>query len=148
MPANYRLNRIGRLDGIALYIVDGERIRNEIDIDFTCGGHHLVYPWYIPAGEVWIDNALGGLDRTATILHEMVELNLMARKGWSYDRAHDAASTAEAPFRTWLAQRKRRSLDLAAAKQAYETWRSLDLAGVKGGPGKQPSLHRIQRAPR
>lgn len=107
-----RLKLLGRVGGLVVYLVDGEHIRNKIDIDFTCGGNEAVYPNYVPKNEIWIDDALSPLDRTATLLHEIVERNLMVNKGWSYERAHDAASAAERPFRKELQVKRPRTIDL------------------------------------
>lgn len=108
-----RTRYLGHVRDLAIYLVDGERVRNELDIDFTCGGNEAVYPNYVPKGEIWIDDALSALDRTATLLHEIVERDLMITKGWSYDRAHDAASARERPFRKALRKTPPRSIDLA-----------------------------------
>ena len=117
-----RRSKLGTIDGLDVYLVDGEKIRSTVHIDFTCGGHNLVYPWYVPPGEIWIDDALGGLDRTATLLHEAVEHSLMRDRRWGYDRAHDAASAAEAPFRTQLRRQGARGFSLAAAREAFKRW--------------------------
>ena len=65
------------INGMSAGLVSGEKVRNEMDIDFTQGGNDGIYPFYIPKSEIWIDDALHGLDRTATALHEMVERDLM-----------------------------------------------------------------------
>jgi hypothetical protein len=39
-----RLRLLGRAGSLAIYLVDGERVRNEIDIDFVNGGNGAVYP--------------------------------------------------------------------------------------------------------
>ncbi len=107
-----RLKKLGHVGGMVAYLVDGEYVRNKIDLDFTCGGNEAVYPNYVPKNEIWIDDALSALDRTATLLHEIVERNLMVNKGWTYDRAHDAASAAERPFRKELQAKRPKSIDL------------------------------------
>ena len=116
-----RIRLLGYVTGLAVYLVDGERVRNELDIDFTCGGNEAVYPNYVPKGEIWIDDVLGPLDQTATILHEIVERNLMLGKGWSYERAHDAASSRERPFRSILKRAQTKRLDLARVRAALAT---------------------------
>ena len=125
---DYRLRKLGEVHGWIVWLVDGERIRNEVDIDFTCGGHNLVYDWYIPVGEIWIDDALGPLDRTATLLHELVEYDLMLHRRWNYDRGHDVASRAEAPFRERLARRRQAAIDVPAAARAFDAWRAAFLS--------------------
>ena len=90
--------RIGKLRRMAIYAVDGERVRRELDVDFTMGGTHAVYR-FIPKSEIWIDSCLGTVDRYATIVHEYVEHELMAKDGLSYDEAHDLSSEIESQFR-------------------------------------------------
>ena len=56
-----RIRLLGRVTGVPVYLVDGEKIRNEADgerIEFTSGGHGYVYPHFIPKGEIWIDDKL------------------------------------------------------------------------------------------
>jgi len=92
-----RLRQLARRAGYRVYLVDGERVRNEIDTDFTMGGNPERYR-YVPRGEIWIDENLSPPDRRATILHEIVETKHMKR-GLSYEKAHDIATAAEARFR-------------------------------------------------
>lgn len=117
-----RTQYLGKIAGLSIYLVDGAKIRNEIDIDFTCGGNEAVYPSYNPPGEIWLDDAAGPLDRTATALHEIVERDQMMRFGKDYDDAHEVASANERPFRKQLAASPPRSFDarrVAAAYRAY-----------------------------
>lgn len=113
-----RLRCLGSCTGLVVYLVDGELVRNDLDIDFTCGGNEAVYPNYVPRSEIWIDNALSPLDRTATALHEIVERDLMMSKGWSYDRAHDAASARERVFRKELQAARPKGTDLRRVELA------------------------------
>lgn len=84
--------------GLRVYLVDGCRIRNEIDVDFVFGGSGARYS-YIPMQEIWIDNVLGKLDRDATIIHEVTERLRMIDDGMSYSDAHDCANVVERKFR-------------------------------------------------
>ncbi len=68
---------------IKIWIVNGELVRDLFYIDFTEGGHDLVYP-FIPKKEVWIDNDVSVKEREFILLHELHERNLMAM-GWCYD---------------------------------------------------------------
>lgn len=102
-----KLKFLGTLDGLKLYTVSGEHIRNHIDIDFTQGGNEAVYPEYNPKNEIWLDDTTTPLDQTATALHEIVERHLMMTRGMDYDQAHDIASETEMPFRQELARSKR-----------------------------------------
>jgi hypothetical protein len=118
-----RLRSLGRVVGLAVYLVDGERIRDEIDIDFTMGGNEGVYPNYVPRNEIWLDDAMHPLDMCATALHEIVERDLMLNFGMDYDHAHDIASANERPFRAELLKKRPRAFDgrrVAAAYRAYE----------------------------
>jgi hypothetical protein len=40
---------------IPVYTINGDYIRNEIYIEFLCGGHHLATSHkFIPKGEIWL----------------------------------------------------------------------------------------------
>ena len=68
-------------------------------IDFTQGGNNRVYFRMIPRNEVWVDEDLHGVDRDATILHELKEYRTMS-KGKDYGIAHeDYANPAETEAR-------------------------------------------------
>jgi hypothetical protein len=135
-----RLRLLGTVAGLPIYLVSGEEVRNKTDIDFTCGGNDGVYPFYVPAGEIWIDDALHGLDRTATALHEMVERDLMVRHGMAYDPAHEIASSYEAPFRRELARARVTAFDVSRLEVAY---RNFLRDRPKGGPVRH--ARQIQR---
>jgi hypothetical protein len=112
---------IGRCAGLVVKIVSGETIRNDIHMDFTQGGNEGVYA-YVPRGEIWIDDAMGPLDRTATVLHEMVERDQMLRRGLSYERAHDIALDYEKDFRVELKKQRPKATDLRAVGDAYRAY--------------------------
>jgi hypothetical protein len=117
-PKLPRLRLLGKVAGLSIYLVSGERIRDEIDIDFTMGGNEAVYS-YVPTGEIWLDDAMHVLDRSATALHELVERDLMLHHGMDYDRAHDAASARERAFRKELAHQPPRTFDARRVGVAY-----------------------------
>lgn len=79
-----------------IYIVDGNYIRNNIDIDFVGGGNPSRYQ-YVPKGELWVEKLSDGNknDIDAFIEHEYVECERMKNKGESYDVAHEKASEVE-----------------------------------------------------
>lgn len=87
------------VDGIKIYLMDSQYVRDNIDIDFTMGGHGYVYPRYIPEDEVWIDSRMNEVDRYATIVHELVERRYMKTMHWTYSKAHEAASKKEQEIR-------------------------------------------------
>lgn len=50
----FHTKRIQLSEGISVWIVDGERIRKEVNENFVQSGHHARFP-FIPADEFWID---------------------------------------------------------------------------------------------
>lgn len=78
--------------------VDGCAVRDQLEVDFTMGGHPARYS-FIPSDAIWIDACLGGKDRACTIVHELVELRLMVEQGMSYENAHELANRAERAMR-------------------------------------------------
>jgi hypothetical protein len=87
--------------GIRVWIVNGRLVRSGFDLDFTAGGHDLVYPRYVPRGEVWIDDDVAEGERPFVLIHELRERSLMA-KGRSYNTAHDSANRFESACRREL----------------------------------------------
>jgi hypothetical protein len=120
--ADPRVRLLGRVAGLPVYLVSGQIVRNELDIDFTQGGNASVYPTYVEPDEIWVEESLKPLDRTATALHEIVERDQMIRYGKTYDDAHEGASANEIPFRRELKRNPPREFDarrVAAAYRAY-----------------------------
>jgi len=86
--------RLGKTaDKISVWLVYGRLVRSAFDVNFTEGGHGLVYK-YIPKNEVWLDNDITGKERPYILLHELYERSLMD-KGTSYLKAHPPASRLE-----------------------------------------------------
>lgn len=77
---------------IQVYFVDGSYVRDNIDPNFTQGGHHYVYDW-IPNTEIWLDSSNRN-EYQFILLHELRERNRMLG-GLSYYFAHDNANTIE-----------------------------------------------------
>jgi len=101
------VNLEGQVGGYKVYSVDGSIVRARIDIDFVAGGNGARYK-YVPIDEIWVENLYQPVDFAATLLHEIVETDLMLKEGQSYDEAHETASRREAPLR-------RRMLELGEA---------------------------------
>jgi hypothetical protein len=80
-------------NGVAVWVVNGRLVRSAYDIDFTEGGHDHVYE-FVPAGEVWIDDAIEEPERGFVLLHELHERNRMAG-GMPYSAAHAESSRLE-----------------------------------------------------
>jgi len=80
-------------NGVSIWIIDGELVRDKFYVDFTAGGHHFVYSW-CPIDEVWLDNDNHPKEQDLILLHELHERNLMA-KGMGYNEAHKDSSRIE-----------------------------------------------------
>lgn len=96
---------ITTVDNIKIFLIDSQYVRDNVDIDFTMGGHAYVYPRYIPENEVWIDSRMNEVDRYATIVHELIERRHMKTQHWTYSKAHDAASKKELEIRKRLQEK-------------------------------------------
>jgi hypothetical protein len=96
-PPSVAIRTLETRQGMKIVLVKGERVRDTLDINFTMGGHPLIYS-YVPKGEVWIDDVLGKKDREATIQHELKEYFEM-KKGKSYEESHDIANAKEKAVR-------------------------------------------------
>lgn len=86
------------IDGVKVYRVDGEHVRNEIDVDFSLGGHGYVYD-YIPKDEIWVDDVKSQTDFDKIVLHESVERTTMKEKDIDYESAHKMANRVESEAR-------------------------------------------------
>jgi len=89
---------IGEVFGLRIIKMNGEEMRNKVDIDYCLGGNSSRYA-YTPEGELWAEQFLTPTDFTATIIHELIEHLLMQGKDMSYDTAHEKASSVEIAFR-------------------------------------------------
>jgi hypothetical protein len=94
-------------DGVKIYLINADHVRDEIDIDYTMGGHAYVYPNYIPEDEVWIDEEMNKEDQYSTIVHETTERNEMRNRHLDYSKAHDDASAAELKVRKKLEKERK-----------------------------------------
>lgn len=64
---------------LRVWIVNGELVRDFYFIDFTEGGHDLVYH-FVPRNEVWLDSDANPREHKFILLHELRERNLMAQR--------------------------------------------------------------------
>jgi hypothetical protein len=80
-------------EDVKVWVVSGELVRDLFFIDFTEGGHDIVYN-FVPKNEIWLDDDLSQRERKFVLLHEACERNLML-KGTDYSHAHMAASSKE-----------------------------------------------------
>lgn len=80
-------------NGLEVWLVRGELVRDFYFTDYSEGGHDKVYA-FVPKGEIWIDDDLSPHERRFVLLHEVHERRLMA-DGWEYLSAHRSASEIE-----------------------------------------------------
>jgi hypothetical protein len=89
-------------NGVNIFSIDGEFIRQYIYEDFTQGGNDYAYPNFVPKNELWVDKDVVNETRKTTIAHESKEREEMA-KGKFYDKgknsAHDKALKYEKKIR-------------------------------------------------
>jgi len=91
LPDSIRLSGIyrqflGTEDGLNIWIVDGEAIRQRIYPDFGFSGSDKEY-YFIPKGEIWIENAVTCEETAFSIESELLLREAMV-KGESYDDAY------------------------------------------------------------
>ena len=80
---------LGTRDSIAIWIVDGARVRRDLFPDFGLSGNDRAYH-FIPAREIWIDGQISCEETEFSIVAELLERGLMM-KGMSYDDAYEEA---------------------------------------------------------
>jgi hypothetical protein len=88
----------GKKNGFDVWIVDGNVVRQKIYNYFLYGGNEQRYP-FNPKGEIWIDHAVSCEEFEMTMAHEMNERHLMAKFGWTYQKAHDSSLALEVVMR-------------------------------------------------
>jgi len=84
-------------DKFTVWLIDGEVVRALYMVDYSDGGHDLVYDW-VPKSEIWIEEVLSEEGRKFIILHELHERFLMYG-GKDYRHAHEGATIIEARYR-------------------------------------------------
>ena len=88
----------GKIKNDNIWIVDGEKVRNEILPDFIFGGNEMRYP-FIPKNEIWISNDIPAREYETTLEHEINERDLMRDLKWSYANSHDSSLQIELKLR-------------------------------------------------
>ncbi len=89
---------LGLLNGMKIWLVDGELVRRFMDIDWTMGSHDA-HSAFIPMHEIWVSKLLSPSDLAPLLVHEAVEREWMVKRGWSYEKSHDRASLLETTLR-------------------------------------------------
>jgi hypothetical protein len=87
------IKKLDQIAAVAVWIVDGQYVRKNIDEEFTNFGQHYRFR-FIPHHEFWIDEEHGLGEEQFFIDHLLVEHGLMAA-GMTYDRALEKADTVE-----------------------------------------------------
>jgi hypothetical protein len=86
-------------DGTNIYMVEGGYVRDNYDVDFVYGGHHLAYD-FIPENEIWIErHDTDKHDTLAIMAHEIIEYLDMKYKHEPYAKAHKKALEGEKEVR-------------------------------------------------
>jgi hypothetical protein len=134
---NVYIARIGRKQGQDIWVVNGARVHQLLYPYFLAGGNDQRYR-YTPDGDVWIDSRMGLLEVVYTIEHELLERKLMRERGWTYNRAHNAALAYEERLRLADERKCARQEERAAALWA-PLWRQSALAL---GSYKRHSIYR------
>jgi hypothetical protein len=104
---------------IRVYVADGGIIRSRFKVDYMEGGHGYVYEW-IPKDEIWLESGLDPHETAVVGLHEATERWLMKLRGWSYDRAHEAAARVEFAHRPDFDKERLEKLTPAILEQVPE----------------------------
>jgi len=95
---NVYKEQLGSVGNILIMSVDGEYIRDNIDVDFLMGGNPGPYK-YVPNNEVWIEYNLSAIDTMSILLHELIEMYHMKSGHMTYNRAHKLADQFEEQLR-------------------------------------------------
>jgi hypothetical protein len=80
---------VGKRDGASVWIVDGPRVRLELDPDF-CFATHDKKSKFVPKNEIWLDSAMSIEEAFHALRQQRVERKLLAqghRWGYAYEHA-------------------------------------------------------------
>ncbi|HTX87389.1 MAG TPA: hypothetical protein VMC08_00235 [Bacteroidales bacterium] len=94
IPDSIRLENIyripeGSVEGIAIWVVDGYRVRAKIFPDFGLSGNDQEYH-FIPPREIWLDGQVSCEEMKYSVATELLERKLLL-KGFSYGASYDSA---------------------------------------------------------
>jgi hypothetical protein len=139
VPPDVYVERLGTVtdeDGeqVAVWLVDGELIRDVFKVDFAQGGNGMVYS-FTPANEVWIEDQTDPGERDLILLHELTERREMKQERLNYDRAHEAASKIE--FQARQRRGTKAAEFFAICERTPEGW--CKPAGGGGAGGTRPA---------
>jgi hypothetical protein len=127
---------------LKVFVVDGQYVRNNYNVDFTEGGHHYRFD-FIPENEIWLDLDVNVKEIKFVLLHELIERRLMKTKNLEYDLAHTKASEKELNARRTngtkidnLIDEELSKLNLNKISKEYGTISSGGFTPTFGGDGK------------
>ncbi len=89
----FYLKKIAVRGHFDIWLVDGAKIRRDLDIEFTNFGHHYFFK-FIPENEFWIDREHKKGETRYFIDHMLIEYRLLS-EGKSPDYAEERASMVE-----------------------------------------------------
>ena len=91
---NFYLKKIDQRGHIEVWLVDGKKVRRDVNEEFTNFGQHFHFP-FIPENEFWLDNEATSNEQNFFIDHLLVERKLM-KNGVPYLEALEKANKKEA----------------------------------------------------
>ncbi len=94
---------VGTRKGVSVWIVDGPKVRKELDPNFCYGTHDLKSD-FIPANEIWLDSAMSVLEVHYTLQRARRERALLA-SGLKWGTAYETAQCEELKERARQARR-------------------------------------------
>lgn len=87
------IKNIGERDGLSVWLVNGEKIRKDIDENFVQYDHHGRFP-FIPSNEIWIDRETNEDERKYFLEHVSREREFMGQ-GMTLEEAVEKADKRE-----------------------------------------------------
>jgi len=87
------IKKIGRRGHIDIWLVDGTKIRRDLDKEFTNFGHHYFFE-FIPENEFWIDREHKKGEARYFIDHMLIEYRLIS-EGKDFECAEERANRVE-----------------------------------------------------
>jgi len=87
------IKKTGKMGKIDIWIVDGEKVRNDLDEEFTNFGEHFCYP-VIPEYEFWLDKEAKPNERRFFIDHLLAEWRAM-KSGMPFRKAINIGNNKE-----------------------------------------------------
>lgn len=93
MKNQYHMKRIHVSEGVSTWLVNGERIRKELNENFVQSGHHARFP-FIPTNEFWIDTDTNFREHRFFIDRFFAE-RILLRSGMDIDAAESIAGDLE-----------------------------------------------------